>query len=528
MKIQFSILLGAWSSDFWAPVSAVTIRGCFTTPFKGQYIAKVTSCVFVCIMKRISSGPLMAGQGSMDTTTVSRATQQTLRMGCGTVTNVFSFLWSLKSVFLLPWDIYTDVRLAETHFRNGNQLWGTLTVIFLTPSLLFPYYYYQILRYVQLKYKYLFGQIQEYTLETMIIQSKPSEAEVGFQEKKKISCDGIFAYLEDIPQFILQVYILWKTPSQCFSLESTWNIEKVRTFQSILTSFLSIAAHVVPFYEKRRNEKWELLSKTGFFFHFFSGVFLNMMPKLILISWTFSVLKWYGWLFVSALFLLSGILILVLFRKEPLKSKLLLSVQITFGYVGGKRGFVISALILACFLFPLGISLNAAKIASFEQELDSFDFFPYDQFPSRTICFTNSSIIEQHEKWFGRNITFSDKCNLTYNAVPCVQVEKELIITQLCLMIGAMSAGPSVMIIMILGGITSYYLTKLIRSCIYKIAPPFTREPSVRRGYEFPQSVRLNDLNIQTETESNQESSRSENINQNSLTDYLKDLFDFV
>ena len=253
-----------------------------------------------------------------------------------------------------------------------------------------------------------------------------------------------------------------------------------------------------------------------------------MMPKLILISWTFSILKWYGWLFVSALFLLSGILILVLFRKEPLKSKLLLSVQITFGYVGGKRGFVISALILSCFLFPLGISLNAAKTSSYERELESFGLFPYEQFPSRTICFTNSSKIEQHEKWFGRNITFSNKCNLTYNAVPCVQVEKELIITQLCLMIGAMSAGPSVMIIMILGGITSYYLTKLIRSCIYKIAPPFTREPSVRRGYEFPQSVRLNDLNIQTETESNQESSRSENINQNSLTDYLKDLFDFV
>ena len=190
-------------------------------------------------------------------------------MGCGTVKNVFSFLWSLKSVFLLPWDIYTDVRLAETHFRNGNQFWGTMTVIFLTPSLLFPYYYYQILTYVKLKYKYLFGKIQEYTIETMTIQSKPSEAEVADQEKKKISCDGIFAYFEDIPQFILQVYILWKTPSQCFSLESTWNIEKVRTFQSILTSFLSIAAHVVPFYEKRRNEKWELLSKTGFFFHFF-------------------------------------------------------------------------------------------------------------------------------------------------------------------------------------------------------------------------------------------------------------------
>ena len=304
-------------------------------------------------------------------------------MGCGTIKNVCSFLWSLKSVFLLPWDIYTDVRLAETHFRNGNQLWGTMTVIFLTPSLLFPYHYYQILKYVILKYKYKFGQLE----------SKPRKEQVGDQEKKKIRCNGIFAYLEDIPQFILQVYILWKTPSQCFSWESNWDIEKVRTVQSILTSFLSIAAHVVPLYEKRRNEKWELLSKTGFFLHFSSGVFLNTIPKLVLISWTFSVLKWYGWIFVSALVLLAGILVLVLFRKEPLKSKLILSVQITFGYVGGKRGFVISALILSCFLFPLGISLNAARTSSYERELDSFSLFPYDQFPSRTICFTNSSKI---------------------------------------------------------------------------------------------------------------------------------------
>ena len=69
-----------------------------------------------------------------------------LKMGCGTVKSVCFFLWSVKSVFLLPWDIYTDVRLAETHFSNGNTWWGTMTVIFLTPSLVFPYHYYQILK----------------------------------------------------------------------------------------------------------------------------------------------------------------------------------------------------------------------------------------------------------------------------------------------------------------------------------------------------------------------------------------------
>ena len=65
------------------------------------------------------------------------------------------YLWSLKSVFLQPWDINTDVRLSVTHFSNGNPLWGTMTVIFLTPSLLFPYHYYQILKYVALQRKHL-------------------------------------------------------------------------------------------------------------------------------------------------------------------------------------------------------------------------------------------------------------------------------------------------------------------------------------------------------------------------------------
>ena len=299
-------------------------------------------------------------------------------------------------------------------------------------------------------------------------KSKPRETEVKKQEKKKIRCNGIFAYLEDIPQFLLQVYILWKTPSQCFSLETDWDIIKVRTVQSIMSSFLSIAAHVVPFYEKRRNETWKLFSISGFFLHFASGVFLNVTPKLVLISWTFSILNWYGWFFVMSLILIAGLSILFLYKEESFKSKLLLTVQITFGYVGGKRGLMISALLLSCFLFPLGISLNAAKASSYVQEHNSFELFPRDPFPSRTICFTNLSLIEQHERWLERNMTFSEQCNLTYNAVPCLQQETQLIITQLWLMIGAMSAGPSIIIILILGGITAFYLVKLIESCLHK------------------------------------------------------------
>ena len=144
---------------------------------------------------------------------------------------------------------------------------------------------------------------------------------------------------------------------------------------------------------------------------------MNVIPKLVLISWTFSILNWCGWIFLGAWFLFAGFTIIFLYKEEGFKYKLLLVVHVTLGYVGGKRGFVISALLLSCFVFPLGISLNAAKTSSYLQEVDSFGLFPSDPFPSRTICFTNSSLIEQRERWLGRNITFSDKCNLTYNAM---------------------------------------------------------------------------------------------------------------
>ena len=74
------------------------------------------------------------------------------------VKDVFCFLWSVKSLFLLPWDIYTDVRLALTHFNNGNNKYGIMTTTFLLPSLFFPYHYYTIVKYVILQFKYLFGK----------------------------------------------------------------------------------------------------------------------------------------------------------------------------------------------------------------------------------------------------------------------------------------------------------------------------------------------------------------------------------
>lgn len=110
-----------------------------------------------------------AGHQAVSFLHFSPPTSTELIMEWGTVKNICLFIWSLKSVFLLPMDIYTDVMLAVTDFNNRNTLWSALTVIFMTPSLLFPYHYYQIIKYVVLEFKSLFGHQQ----------SKPKKAEVN-------------------------------------------------------------------------------------------------------------------------------------------------------------------------------------------------------------------------------------------------------------------------------------------------------------------------------------------------------------
>ena len=160
--------------------------------------------------------------------------------------NVFLFLWKLKSLFLVPWDIYTDVRLAVTHLSNGHTFWGALTITFLLPSLVFPLHYYQILKFTVAKFRILF------------VSKNPSDEErrgVDIIERRVVSYNGLQAYFEDIPQFILQVYILWKTPVECFTWDSDWTEDKVIAVQSILTSFLSISATVVPFHKKWTDRK---------------------------------------------------------------------------------------------------------------------------------------------------------------------------------------------------------------------------------------------------------------------------------
>ena len=93
------------------------------------------------------------------------------------VKNIILYPILVKSLFLEPWNIYTDVKLVIAHFSNGNVGWGSLTIVCLLPSLTFPYHYFWFLKHSWHKFKVLFVKMNE----------------VDFsEEKEKVKClEGI-------------------------------------------------------------------------------------------------------------------------------------------------------------------------------------------------------------------------------------------------------------------------------------------------------------------------------------------------
>ena len=346
-----------------------------------------------------------------------------------------NIIFSVKDLILETWNIYTDVQLAIHHFRNGNVGWGSLTTIFLLPFLIFfPYHYKYLLKNAWHDFKVLFGTMNE-------DESSEESENIQRLEKKDFYYSGGLAYFSDIPQCILQLYILWKTPHSCFSGRESDAV------QSIVLSFVFISATVVPFYEENRKGDWTMKSCKGFFLHFLMGTFLNVIPKLVLISWTFSVLNWYGWFFIFPLQLVSAGLAFCWHKIDAQDEThgrtwsyvLIRSLQLAFGYAGSMAS-IITGILLLLFLIPLGLNLQGAINSSEVINSDPFYLFPVDQFPSSTICFTNSSIIDQEKRWENVTTPFSNSCNKTFEAQPCQEM-RDPIITKLSLMIGISTVG---------------------------------------------------------------------------------------
>ena len=380
------------------------------------------------------------------------------------VKNIGLFIWSVKSLFLVPYDIFTDVKLAWKHFKDDNLLWAALTATFLLPSLMFPYHYYMILKFVVLKFKFLFlsrspnqSSPEVITNSSMELEENNensiSEIEVDNQERKVLNLDGIFAYFEDIPQFILQVYILWKTPVDCFSWDSEWTWDEITTTQSIFTSFLSISATVVPYYEKNMDKEWKLLSRKGFFQHFIVGTFFHVVPKLVLVSWTLATYSYYGCIFFIPLIIgaCGGACKMCREKNATCLGVTMIILQMLLGYDGSTSKIVDTSMANVFFLIPLGIAFYCAYRS--DDELNLFGIFPSDPFPSRTICFTKSSIDDQQDRWNNLTKQFAAKCNLTFSAESCTPEKLDIIVYHYLLtMIVFMSLGPLIFITFLKGG----------------------------------------------------------------------------
>ena len=99
------------------------------------------------------------------------------------------------------------------------------------------------------------------------------------------------------------------------------------------------------------EEQWDEISLEGIL-SFSFGTFFNVIPKLVLISWTFSVLNWNMWLIFIPLFMISECISFKInedLKEEGIKyygKRLFTSIQVMFGYSGWK-GTIFSAFLMA-------------------------------------------------------------------------------------------------------------------------------------------------------------------------------------
>ena len=334
------------------------------------------------------------------------------------VNAVIKYFWGHKSLILYPADIVSDGFVADKHFRNGHLSWGVFTVLFM----ILPYIvYWQNLKYVFTSLKYAIADFRYRFLGDNCQRIRKKEL-----HEQQIIHDGFTVYFEDMPQLILQVYILWKTPVQCLNFE--WD-DGLMTYASIAIGILSIAATVVPFAfedntdddDEMTNCFWDLLQIVPGNKILFCTFFL-VLPKLLLFSWTVSVLKWYSLLFIVPI----GMILLCINAWIGGEGILLRTIKDILGYNGRTtKRLLPSVILLSSFLIPLSLSLHVSVNSPFYSKEDYFGIFPSDPFPSSTICFTNSSTVLQEEMWGNLTTSWSPTCNVTFTAQPCSPQVKE-------------------------------------------------------------------------------------------------------
>ena len=382
-----------------------------------------------------------------------------------TLKTVLKYGWEHKSLILYPFDILSDGWLAYKHFRNGHLVWGALTVLFMIlPFLVYwrtLYHMWTNIKYAKVDFKYRFCG-------ATTLRGRKKDL-----KKKVLKNDGITVYFEDMPQLILQVYTLWKTPVRCLNFE--WG-DGMWTFGAIAISILSISATVVPFAnsfiappsrESRTNSSnqsnWKIFKDKVLKNEILFCTFLLVLPKLLLFSWTISILKWYSLTFIVPM----GIVMLCinLCKDKEYSLKILFkTTRDVLGYNGREvMRLLPSVLMLSSFLIPLSISLHASINPSFNLE---FGIGHSDPFPSSTICFSNSSRDRQVKMWENLTMPWSPTCNISFTAQPCEPEVKERIEIILSCLLVFMSLGLAIVLLFANGKKVLVILFIAVLACI--------------------------------------------------------------